>query len=70
MALSSSSLSAFAMTSNVKNNFAFANATFELSFFKVEAPLEFQGLESALSAQRRMEAECGLPHQVNICFLC
>ncbi|MCJ1395831.1 hypothetical protein MMC18_008717 [Xylographa bjoerkii] len=56
MALPASALSASAVTSNVQNTLALVNATFELSLFKVEALLEFQGLGSALSPQRRMMA--------------
>ncbi|MCJ1397650.1 hypothetical protein MMC11_000846 [Xylographa trunciseda] len=63
MALSINTLSASGMTTSAQNTLAFVSAHFELSLFKVEAPLEFQGLGSALSPQRRMDAECGLPHQ-------
>ncbi|MCJ1385801.1 hypothetical protein MMC17_008925 [Xylographa soralifera] len=60
MALPVGKVSASAITGNVENTLAMVNAHLELTLFKIEAPLEFQGLGSALSPQRRIDAESEL----------
>lgn len=53
-----------AALTSVSNEVTLAVAQFNMDFtlMKVEAPLEYQGLGSALSSWRREQAEDGLPH--------
>ncbi|KAG9185468.1 hypothetical protein G6011_08012 [Alternaria panax] len=46
-----------------ENYAALANFKFDFSLFKVEAPIEFNGIASALSTRRRVEAEQGPSHR-------
>jgi hypothetical protein len=46
-----------------ENTLALANVTLDFSLFKIQPPVEFTGLGSSLSEQRRVMAEDGLPHQ-------
>ncbi|KAF2800371.1 hypothetical protein K505DRAFT_263875 [Melanomma pulvis-pyrius CBS 109.77] len=47
-----------------ENYAALANVKFDFSLIKMEAPVEFNGIVSALSARRRIEAEEGPPHKI------
>jgi hypothetical protein len=53
-----------AALNSVSNEVTLAVAQFNMDFtlMKVEAPLEYQGLGSALSTNRREQAEAGSPH--------
>lgn len=46
-----------------ENNFALANFNLDFSLVKVEAPIEYQGLRSALSKRRVEDAEQGQLHR-------
>lgn len=46
-----------------ENYAALANVKFDFSLIKMEAPIEFNGIVSALSAKRRIEAEEGPSHK-------
>jgi hypothetical protein len=46
-----------------ENYAALANIKFDFSLVKMEAPIEFNGIASALSARRRVEAEEGPSHK-------
>ncbi|ORY07682.1 hypothetical protein BCR34DRAFT_437899, partial [Clohesyomyces aquaticus] len=46
-----------------ENYVALANLKFDFSLIKMEAPVEFNGIVSALSARRRVEAEEGPAHK-------
>jgi hypothetical protein len=61
MAGSPSKLSVFSATN--ENYAALANVKFDFSLVKMEAPIEFNGIASALSARRRVEAEEGPSHK-------
>ena len=56
-------LSASFLSATNENNLALANLKFDFSLMKVEAPVEFSGLGSALSRRRRIDAEDEKPHQ-------
>lgn len=60
-ALTPALLSIFSATN--ENYAALANVKFDFSLIKMEAPIEFNGIVSALSARRRVEAEEGLSHK-------
>jgi hypothetical protein len=59
--LSSTLLSIFSATN--ENYAALANIIFDFSLIKMEAPVEFNGIVSALSASRGVEAEEGTSHK-------
>jgi hypothetical protein len=46
-----------------ENTLALPNVTLDFSLFKIQLSVEFTGLGSSLSEQRRVMAEDGLPHQ-------
>lgn len=46
-----------------ENALALANIKLDFSIWKVDAPVEFQGLGSALSLGRQHNAELGMPHR-------
>ena len=46
-----------------ENYAALANVKFDFSLIKMEAPIEFNGIASALSYRRRVEAEEGPSHK-------
>jgi hypothetical protein len=54
-------LSVFSATN--ENYAALANVKFDFSHVKMEAPIEFNGIASALSPRRRVEAEEGPSHK-------
>jgi hypothetical protein len=60
-ALPSQLLSVFSATN--ENYAALANVKFDFSLIKMEAPVEFSGIDSALSGRRRVEAEEGPFHK-------
>ena len=43
---------------------ALANFNFDFTLYKVEAPVEFEGVGKTLSKSRRTEAETGQPHVI------
>ncbi|EEP79431.1 predicted protein [Uncinocarpus reesii 1704] len=51
------------LSRTTENNISLAILKFDFSLFKVEAPVEFEPLGSALSCRRRDEAENGPQHQ-------
>jgi len=56
-------INASLMHAHNENTLALANFTLDFSLFKIQPPVEFTGLGSSLSEQRRIMAEDGLPHQ-------
>jgi hypothetical protein len=58
-----SAINASLMHAHNENTLALANVTLDFSLFKIQPPVEFTGLRSSLSEQRRVMAEDGLPHQ-------
>ncbi|KAL1792914.1 hypothetical protein ACET3X_009421 [Alternaria dauci] len=56
-----SRMSIFSATN--ENYAALANVKFDFSLIKTEAPIEFNGIASALSSRRRVEAEEGPSHK-------
>ncbi|KAM5435049.1 hypothetical protein McanMca71_002600 [Microsporum canis] len=62
MSIFSSLKNSFLSATN-ENNASLANLKFDFSLLKVEAPIEFQPLGSALTLRRREEAEYGPQHQ-------
>lgn len=54
---------AFSVASGLQETtIAFANMSFDFAMIRLEAPLEFQGLGTALSKRRKHEAEQGSVH--------
>jgi hypothetical protein len=56
-------INASLMHAHNENTLALANVTLDFSLFKIQPPVEFTGLGSSLSEQRRIMAEDGLAHQ-------
>ncbi|KAK6535414.1 hypothetical protein TWF694_001874 [Orbilia ellipsospora] len=55
-------LAVSAITGSVENTAALLNLNFDFSLVKLVAPKEFEGVGSALSSRRRVEAESGRTH--------
>ena len=56
-------LAASLVSGTNENTFALANFNLDFSLIKVEAPIEYQGLRSALSKRRVEDAEQGQSHR-------
>jgi len=54
------------VTGTNENNLALANFNIDFALLKVEAPVEYKGLQSALSHWRRDNAEQGSLHRLSV----
>ncbi|EFR01728.1 hypothetical protein MGYG_04729 [Nannizzia gypsea CBS 118893] len=61
--MASNSVKGSILSAVIENNASLANLKFDFSLVKVEAPVEFERLGSALTVRRRDEAEYGPQHQ-------